>query len=73
MESIQPKSSLHAGPNVLESMPSFSIKHFQSVGAEPNLKVAPGIRLNKDLRVFFKYSNLYRKLGVKDSLKERKF
>lgn len=36
---MQLKPSLHAGPNVLESMSFLSTKYFQCVGAEANIKV----------------------------------
>lgn len=49
---MQLKSSLRAGPNVLESMSFLSVKHFQSVSAELTIKASPGIRFNKDLRFF---------------------
>lgn len=44
-ESVQLKSSFHAGTNVLESMSFLSTKHLQNVGAELNIQAASGIRI----------------------------
>lgn len=49
------------------------VKYFQSVGAELTIKTAPGIRFNVKILGFSKYSDKYRKLRVKYSLKEAKF
>lgn len=42
---MQLKPSLHAGPNVLESMSFLSTKHFQCVGAEVNTRAVSEISI----------------------------